>query len=693
MSVLNDTGIRAGASGAGGGGDYQIEKSLRFNGDDTAHLVKATSAAGDQKTFTVSFWMKKCKLGNVYQYIYTTEYASGSYYFQITSNSDQLQVYNTHASANVNVKLNNVFRDPAAWYHIVLKVDTAQSGDESNRLKFYVNGVHETDYADHDFPAQDYTFAMLANKDRLIGSADFSGSISANCFDGYLADFHYIDGTALDADSFGETNEDTGQWVPKEYTGGSYGTNGFYLKFNGTDLGEDSSGNDNHWTANNLSTLVGNGNHASEVSGTPYSTSYAITNMFNGLTNMYIAASSGSTTWTPVGGLSFTKLRAYLYQASGTGGITFNWSGGSYALSFTNATADYDWIDVTSNVTSPVTSIQWNTSGTTGPYVGKWEVNDVELIDNSFSAGCDVSTDTPTPFDDGGNGTGNYCTWNPLTLRNGGGTMELVDGNLNFGDQGTASRYGCITGTMAVASGKWYFEVTYGSGTGVDTNVYVGILPIEQYQNNDSANAFNANSDALSLRGDKAYRGDNSSTDSYASGIAIGDTVGIAFDVDAGTSTWYLNGTSLGAFPYALASGYTWTPFATDWSSGQPISEFIINCGQRPFSMTAPNGYKSLCTQNLDDTEITSGEYEGNADADGPFVWMNATPATLRISSTNDPPEEGDAVTFDPDDVDRLAGGFKIRNSSTNNGSGTTYYWSAPTTESAFKYANAQSNE
>ena len=71
---------------------------------------------------------------------------------------------------------------------------------------------------------------------------------------------------------------------------------------------------------------------------------------------------------------------------------------------------------------------------------------------------------------------------------------------------------------------------------------------------------------------------------------------------------------------------------------------------------------------------------------------MNATPATLRISSTNDPPEAGDAVTFSLTTVDRLAGGFKIRNATTNNANGTTYYWSATSTR-AFKHANAQSNE
>ena len=70
---------------------------------------------------------------------------------------------------------------------------------------------------------------------------------------------HFVDGTALTASDFGET-DNNGTWIPKKYTG-TYGTNGFYLDFEDTSsvaaLGTDSSGNSNTWTVNNISLTAG----------------------------------------------------------------------------------------------------------------------------------------------------------------------------------------------------------------------------------------------------------------------------------------------------------------------------------------------------------------------------------------------------------------------------------------------------
>jgi hypothetical protein len=89
---------------------------------------------------------------------------------------------------------------------------------------------------------------------------------------GYLTEINFIDGSALDPTSFGEFNEDTGVWQPKEYTG-SYGTNGFYLNFSDnastTTLGDDLSGNGNDWTTNNFSVTAGAGNDSLVDTPTP----------------------------------------------------------------------------------------------------------------------------------------------------------------------------------------------------------------------------------------------------------------------------------------------------------------------------------------------------------------------------------------------------------------------------------------
>ena len=77
-------------------------------------------------------------------------------------------------------------------------------------------------------PSQNTDSAFTNNVTLTLGSLATSTSYP---FGGYLADFHLIDGTIKPVTDFGETNSDTGQWIPKEYTGGSYGTTGFYLPF------------------------------------------------------------------------------------------------------------------------------------------------------------------------------------------------------------------------------------------------------------------------------------------------------------------------------------------------------------------------------------------------------------------------------------------------------------------------------
>ena len=299
----------------------------------------------------------------------------------------------------------------------------------------------------------------------------------------------------------------------------------------------------------------------------------------------------------------------------------------------------------------------------------------------------DASTDTPTPFDDEGNGTGNYATLNSLHKSP---NTTLSQGNLQLVNTTT---WGTTISTIGMSSGKWYAEVTLSGTIGYPAFGVSSIdgAPVTSYlgQDADSYVWF-----AYAAGGLYTAGGYTDQTGDWVVDCAADDVIGLALDMVNGTLKYYKNGTLLGggnAF-----TGITGTQFFATCGYSQTED---WNFGARPFAYTNAGvdrpaaDYLALNTYNLDDTEILSGEYEGNADADGPFVWMNATPATLKIDTTADPTT---TVTFDPDDVDPLAGGFKIRNSSDNNGSGTTYYWLATTdnaVESAFKYANAQTNE
>ena len=304
MSLFNS--IRLGASGAG---DYEVKRSIR-NDQGTAdtnsgsNFSRTFGASGNRKTFTKSVWVKKCNTpGNIgddqYSIISAGGGGSGSSACNLRfSNIDTLQ-YGSGASGSSIFKLwtNRKFRDPSAWYHIVVAVDTTQ-GTASDRAKMYINGVQETDFATADYPSQNADIYFNFDINHRIGSNSLWSDLNSTYgnFNGYIAEFNFIDGTALTPSSFGKTNSTTGQWVPKKYSG-SYGTNGFYLNFSdnsgttATTLGKDSSGNGNNFTPNNFSVSAGAGNDSSEDSPT---NNFPTINPEAGYSTNFVSASNGN---------------------------------------------------------------------------------------------------------------------------------------------------------------------------------------------------------------------------------------------------------------------------------------------------------------------------------------------------------------------------------------------------------------
>jgi hypothetical protein len=126
-------------------------------------------------------------------------------------------------------------------------VDTTQAV-AANRAKVYVNGSQVTAFSIEDYPDQNDDTQF---NNTVVHYISVYGATPTYYFDGYIAEMHWIDGTALTPSSFGETN-DEGVWVPKKYSG-SYGTTGFYLDFaDSSDLGDDESGQGNDWAESNL---------------------------------------------------------------------------------------------------------------------------------------------------------------------------------------------------------------------------------------------------------------------------------------------------------------------------------------------------------------------------------------------------------------------------------------------------------
>jgi len=222
-----------------GAAEYTIDQSLRFEDGSSAYLSRTPASAGNRKTWTYSFWTKLALGQN--GVFFASNGTSDSTYFDFRTNSSyQLQLgywSGTYYSSSP------IFRDPSAWYHIVVAFDTTQA-TQADRLKVYVNGEMLTD-----------SNSLPYNTDLGINnsSAQYIGGYGASAHhDGYMSEVHFIDGQALAPDYFGEVDETYGHWKPIEYTG-TYGTNGFYLSFQGT-FYNDASGNGNNWTANNLAT-------------------------------------------------------------------------------------------------------------------------------------------------------------------------------------------------------------------------------------------------------------------------------------------------------------------------------------------------------------------------------------------------------------------------------------------------------
>ena len=243
---------------------YEVANSLRFDGGSSAYLSKTFGSSGNRKTFTISFWVKKCELASNPDTMSDAQMLfggqqSGYPAFQILflHTNDTIFVKDAQNTNDIqlSIKTDMKFRDVSAWYHIVLAVDTTQS-TASNRAKLYVNGVQQTDLAGENASGggSDDPLYPNQNQDLLFNSneAHYINKYATNYEDMYMAEFVFIDGQQLDQTSFGEFDSDSNIWKPIDVSGLTFGTNGFYLDFeDSSSLGNDAAGS-NNWTSNNI---------------------------------------------------------------------------------------------------------------------------------------------------------------------------------------------------------------------------------------------------------------------------------------------------------------------------------------------------------------------------------------------------------------------------------------------------------
>tara|TARA_R100001509_G_scaffold149974_1_gene108608 strand:- start:286 stop:2748 length:2463 start_codon:yes stop_codon:yes gene_type:complete len=239
-----------------------IANSCIFDSASNAYLSRTPASAGNRKTFTISFWVKRGRLGdqagsNTYGQRIFHAADSSSAFFDIkwsgtgdTEGANRLHIREYSSSAEqIQYWTNRRFTDTTKWYHILLAIDTTQS-TSGDRIKLYVDGDQITSWYRSNAPSLNLDTLVNSTVAQHIGR--FVGATSNN-LDAYLAEFNLVDGTALTPDTFGLTDTSTGRWIPKALTGITYGTNGFRLQFGSTsNLGDDTSGNTNDFSVSNL---------------------------------------------------------------------------------------------------------------------------------------------------------------------------------------------------------------------------------------------------------------------------------------------------------------------------------------------------------------------------------------------------------------------------------------------------------
>ncbi len=585
---------------------FEISRSLRFNSGDSSYLNRTPSSAGNRKTWTWSGWVKRSALGSATT-LFSADVTASSDYLVIRFESDTIRVdCQGDGQGRVQVTTSAVYRDPSAWYHIVVVLDTTQS-TAADRCKIYVNSALQTT---SNTLSQNKNFAINATVGHEIGRRTDGND---HYFDGYLAEINFVDGSALDPSSFGETDSD-GVWRPIDTAGLTFGTNGFRLKFadnsSAAALGTDSSGNSNTWTVNNLTATTPASypsGSAQIVNGSP-SEGTAINNLWNGAYSSYpgdfLTGADGRVlkiNWSS-GISNVTSIRYY----SKNGNDRHNINSGGWS---SNSGSGQGWKTAYSGSAITLTQLELQKAdGVSYVKIGAIEINGKVVPSIGSSADIDSLVDSPTnaadPTDSGvGNEVvGNYATLNPLKKDS---NTTLSQGNLKAVGASSTAYSTNTQSTFALSTGKWYYETTLVSTS--STLEYVG------WTRTSLATTGNA-----TVGNGLVYRPTNGNYFNL-SGTNIGSipttgaggVIQVAIDFDAGNIWFGSNGTWFGSGNPGTGAN----PAMTFTGGSEELSvslralaaTFEFNFGQRAFAYTAPSGYKALNTSSLPTPTIADG--------------------------------------------------------------------------------------
>ena len=435
-------------------GVYTVEDSVRYNDDDSPRLERTPSAPGNRMTGSISLWYKRGNLGSIMQLFNA---GAGD---DITFNaSDQLTFID---SSGVSYITTQVFRDPAAWGHLLFAWDTrlASAGD---RLRIYHNGTEITDFATETNPSQYDQFEISNTVVQTIGANESD----TEEFDGYLSQLYYVDGQQLTPTAFGEF-DDNGVWRPIEFVTATVGTFGGDLTKpnSGVTTSASAGGSTDSAIDGNTGTYWSQGASATPAGAwwqIVFGSAVAIRQITlaalagnNAGDDIDIESYDGSS-WTVVQNITPVKNAAVQVFAVADSTARTTWR-----LVLKNAlSAPYSWTIEELTMFAAGTSV-YGTNGIFLDFADSSDFgNDVSGNNNDYTssglAANDQMTDTPTT---------NFCTLSSIDFSS---NVSLSDGNLvgTF----TSSWYNGKLTFGVPPSGKWSFQIT-----GSSVYLFAGVI-------------------------------------------------------------------------------------------------------------------------------------------------------------------------------------------------------------------------
>ena len=660
--------LAAGGGGGGGGVTGLVSHSMRLSDDRIGYLYRTPSSAGNGNNWTFSAWIKYDPESNNFIFGSGQQSTNDGVYSWARIENSKFTYRQWVGGVLTYFVSDPVFRDPSAWYHLVMAYDSPNATAD-DRFKVYINGEQITTWETRTNPGQNVSSWINSTKRHQIGLPYDGGSELTTqagvAYDGMMADIYLIDGQTLSPTAFAETDSTYGHWTPIAYTG-TYGTNGFHIDMGENSyVGYDSSGSNNHYTAykvfknwvNGTSSgtawgIVGDGieQQTAPTNGVAPSDKYYLGGGLNGTLTFYPSIKAK------------TSIEFYAYTDGATG-ATVSADGGT-AINITGGGAN-SWNFTYHNLNVTELS-QLSIVGVVGGtfQVGGFRVDGVWYPVGHYSHKVDIITDSPTAngLDDGTGGTfsSNYAILNTLDQTGDLNNQVIVkDGGYGMRKSSTGNTH--VRSSIAITTGKFYWEVKttaatpdfhYGLYAEARTSAggQFGELGTNYLGSSAETYGYWPHNTASGTSG--YWRNGSSNLLTNLPQLEQNQILMFAYDYDNGkfwmgiNGVWFNNGSGVGdpttgTFPLPVNTslpidGTPVYPTFMHWNT----EKAYVNFGQQPFVYQAPTGFKCLCADNMTiDVDkptdyFAATKYTGSGTTPQ-TITTGFTPAMVWIKETN----------------------------------------------------------